>query len=116
MVENPRGGARECEGEMSRRRALTPPEWTSFPGGTKTLEWPPMVRECQGEGEDGRIGDGTPPITRTTEESGAGSGNKDMARGPRIVAPPRPQHQTASGKDSTGPQRQQSHGANVARP
>ena len=37
VAENQGGTAREWEGELSRRRALTPTEWQSCPGGTKPL-------------------------------------------------------------------------------
>ena len=35
--ENPGGTAREWEGGSSRHRALTPPDWASYPGGKKPL-------------------------------------------------------------------------------
>ena len=36
---------RECKGESSRSRELTPLEWISYPMRTKPLEWPPGARE-----------------------------------------------------------------------
>ena len=56
VSENPRGTAREWEEESSRRRASTPPEWKSFPGGTKPPEWPPRKREFRGKTDGGGEG------------------------------------------------------------
>ena len=53
--------ARECDGESSRRRSSTPPEWQSCPGGTKPPEWPPRERRCRGKTDGGREGTDPPP-------------------------------------------------------
>ena len=55
--KTPGGTAREWEGESSRRRASTTPEWTHCPRVKKPPEWTTQARECQGRTDRG--GEGT---------------------------------------------------------
>ena len=90
---------------------IVTPKVGSFPRGDKT----PGV-DTKGDGVTvkegrGQGGDGNPPTTQASKESGANSGNDDMARKPRTAPPPRPSG-TAADDNSAGPLQQKSDGAN----
>ena len=68
-----------------------------------------------GEDGQGQGGDGNPPTTQASEESGADGGNDSMARGPRTAAAPRLRY-TAADNKSAGALPRQPDGADSARP
>ena len=68
-----------------------------------------------GEDGQGQGGDGNPPTTRASEESGADGGNDGMARRLRTVLPPRPRD-TSVDNDSAGLLLQQFDSTDGARP
>ena len=66
-----RGGpATEWAGESSRHRVPTPPEWQSFPGGTKLLEGPQRPRADRGRKDGG--GEETTPLPHLPSNQVAG--------------------------------------------
>ena len=70
VAENPRGPATEWAGESSYRRALTPLEWRSFPGGTEPPEGPKRARTDRGTTDRGGEGMNLPHLP---SNQGAGS-------------------------------------------
>ena len=63
--------------------------WRYETPGVATKREGVPIEDGQGQG-----GDGNPPITQATKESGAGGGDKYMAQGTRMATPLRPQRGT----------------------
>ena len=115
VAENPGGDHQGVVGVAELPLGLDTPRVAELPKGDEN---PGVATKGEGvprEDGRGRGGDGTPPPTRSTEETKAGGGNEDMAHGPRTAVAPLPQRETAPDKDSAGPQLRQSDGANGAR-
>ena len=111
VAETPGGDRQGVQGGVDLSQGIDTPGVDAFLRGDE----PPGV-DTKGDGvtwEDrqGRVGDGNPPTTRAS----ADSGNNGMARGPRTMVPPRPSD-TAKDDDSAGPLPWQSKGADGARP
>ena len=115
VAENPGGDSQGVGGGVESSQGIDNPGVDALPRGDKNLQVATKGDGVTGEDGRGQGRDGTPPTTQAIRESGANGGNDGMARGLRMVVPPRPRD-TLADDDIAGTLMRKSDGTNSARP